>query len=383
MTNSEKNRIRKRIDPTLSNFKNIYGCYVNAAGEIVSTMVIPVAEMKQEEREQYSALFRKVISGVLGKSLLDLSFTTKQVEDSDEHRLLMALRDTHLEDEGMRESFYQEVVDNFELPGKGYVILLAGEVFDIAGEDDDEWSDDSESQFEYYICSICGVKEPKAVLRYMREPKAFHGASTGSLLASPIAGFMFPAFEDNQANIYEFLYFSKGQDDLHKELLEGFFKLDDMPLPANMQKAVFNETLSEALGEECSMDVITGVQAKISARIGDNEGENAAVMPEISLDEVGSILASKGVSEDRIEEFKSLAEDRLGDKVLQASNLLQKSSYRITSSDSDITVDPEQALRIKTRKIDGVTYFLVPVGSDVRVNGVDISMSGIWEEDER
>ena len=63
MRPEEVRRIRKRIDTTLSNFRSIYGCYVNAAGEIVTTMEIPVLDMETEEREMYAAILKKVLSG--------------------------------------------------------------------------------------------------------------------------------------------------------------------------------------------------------------------------------------------------------------------------------------------------------------------------------
>lgn len=40
--------------------------------------------MEQEEAELYLKLLKKSISGTLGKNLLDIEFSTKQVEDSDE-----------------------------------------------------------------------------------------------------------------------------------------------------------------------------------------------------------------------------------------------------------------------------------------------------------
>ena len=43
--------------------------------------------MDEEEAELYLKLLKKSISGTLGKNLLDIEFSTKQVEDSDEHRL--------------------------------------------------------------------------------------------------------------------------------------------------------------------------------------------------------------------------------------------------------------------------------------------------------
>ena len=42
-------------------------------------------------------LLRKTLSGGLGRNLLNLSFSTAQVVDSPEHKLLMALRDSQLQ----------------------------------------------------------------------------------------------------------------------------------------------------------------------------------------------------------------------------------------------------------------------------------------------
>jgi len=48
-------------------------------------------------------------------------------------------------------------------------------------------------------------------------------------------------------------------------------------------------------------------------------------------------------------------------------------AFEVRTPETRIITDPETALRIKTKKIDGVTYILVPAGESVSVNGVDIS----------
>ena len=103
MRPEEIRRIRKRIDTTLSNFRSIYGCYVNAAGEIVSTMEIPVLDMESEEREMYAAVLKKVLSGKAERNQISLEMPADKVGNSDEHRLLMALKSTQLRDENIRE----------------------------------------------------------------------------------------------------------------------------------------------------------------------------------------------------------------------------------------------------------------------------------------
>ena len=54
-------------------------------------------------------MLKKGLSGALGRNLIDIVFSTQQVADSDEHRLLRSLRDSHLKDADVRERFYQTV----------------------------------------------------------------------------------------------------------------------------------------------------------------------------------------------------------------------------------------------------------------------------------
>ena len=64
--------------------------------------------LPQDEAEKYLNLLKKALSGKIGKNLIDIIFSTEQVADSDEHRLLMALRDSQLKDGDIREEFYQK-----------------------------------------------------------------------------------------------------------------------------------------------------------------------------------------------------------------------------------------------------------------------------------
>ena len=61
--------------------------------------------MQQEEQEMYLGLLKKALSGALGKNLVDITFSTAQVADSDEHRLLQPMRQTARTDPASREDF--------------------------------------------------------------------------------------------------------------------------------------------------------------------------------------------------------------------------------------------------------------------------------------
>ena len=377
MRPEEIRRLRKRIDSTLNNFRSIYGCYVNAAGEIVTTMEIPVLDMGSEEREMYAAILKKVLSGKAGRNQISLEFPTDKVGNSDEHRLLMTLKSNQLRDENMRDLLYQRIIESFDMDGESYVILLAADTYDLNTKDvkGEEWSEESNDQFEYFICAICPVKMSKAALQYLPGQQEFRGISTGTLLAPPVIGFVFPVLDEGSADIYQVQYYSKSTYVNHGELITAMFMIDKPPMAADIQKETFNYTLAEALGKECSLDVVTSLQAKLSAKAEVMHEESPSEIAEICIEDIEDILSDKGVSEEKIRDFGESVGKRFdGAGTFNIGNLLQRRAFEVKTPETRIITDPENALRIKTKKIDGVTYILVPAGESVSVNGVEISV---------
>lgn len=377
MTPEDIRRIRKRIDSTLENFSSIYGCYVNGAGDTVATMEIPVLGMDTEEKEMYAATLKKVLSGTQERNLLDIEFTPDQVDSSDEHRLLMALRDSSLKDAGMRELLYQRIRESFHNDGDSYVILLASDTYDLKSKDvkGEEWSEESTEQFAYFLCAICPVKSSKAALQYDAEEQEFRGISTGTLLAAPALGFMFPVLDDGGADIYRASYYSKSSADIHDELIQALFASEQLPMAADVQKETFNTSLADALGKECSLDLVTALQARMSVIAEESKEDDTVTVPVIALEDVEDLLADRGVSEEGIGEFRKTVEERFdGASDFNINNIIQKKKFEVKTPETRIVTEADNALRLKTRTIDGVTYILVPVGESVTVNGVEIAV---------
>ena len=91
MNQKEVSELRRRWRLEKSAVSRIYGCYVNCNKEIVSDLDESLGMMPEEEAEKYLGLLKKSLSGALGKNLIDIIFSTQQVMDSEEHKLLSAL----------------------------------------------------------------------------------------------------------------------------------------------------------------------------------------------------------------------------------------------------------------------------------------------------
>lgn len=377
MNQKELREIRKRFKPEKDSISHVYGCYVNAAKEVVARMDMSVGLMEPEEAEMYMKLLKKTLSGTLGKNLLDIGFSVKQVEESDEHRLLQALRLSHMRDEDMRELFYQRVIESVDMGDESYVILMASDSYDVPfkGSDDEIWEEGSGEVFDYIICCICPVKDAKASLRYYAEEKSFRGASTGHVLGNPEMGFMFPAFDDRGANIYSALYYSRNLSDIHEEFIEAVFNTQEVPMSAGAQKNVFSGLLCEALENECSLEVVKAVHGQIRERLELHKESKDPEVPELYVEDMDDILKGSGVTDEKINVFNELCRRELGESpVMNPNNLIESKKFEMVTSEVKITVDPEYTYTIKTEVIDGSKYILIPVGEGVEVNGIDISV---------
>ena len=101
MNEKEIGEIRRRVRRDRSNMTAVYGCYVNSQNEIVAEFKQSTGIMPENEADKYFGLLKKVLSGSVGKNLLDIRFKTAQVANSPEHKLLMGLRE-NLNNEELR-----------------------------------------------------------------------------------------------------------------------------------------------------------------------------------------------------------------------------------------------------------------------------------------
>ena len=153
---------------------------------------------------------------------MDVTFTTQQVVDSEEHRLLMALKNSALNDEEAVQAFYQKVIQSLTIDGH-YMILLAFDTYDVPYRTKDgETQEEAASEvYSYLVCSVCPVKMTKPALSYFARDNLLHNRSVDWVLSPPEVGFLFPAFDDRAANLYNALYYSRNLAENHEELAEA------------------------------------------------------------------------------------------------------------------------------------------------------------------
>lgn len=382
MNQKELNEIRRRIRPERNSISHIYGCYVNGNKEIISYIDESVGLLTKEEAEKYLGLLKKSLSGALGKNLLDLSFATKQVMDSEEHRLLSALRKTELKDAELRDSFYKCIIDSLVMEEGNYLILMAFDAYDVPHRGKSGDMEDSGEVFKYILCCVCPVKSGKLELGYVPEERRFHSAAITQIVSAPELGFMFPTFDERSANIYNALFYSKNTMEIHQEFIDAVFRTK-VPMSAGKQRETFGSLLSETLEKDCSFDLVQSVHEQLSERISLHKESRDPEPLTVSPEELGDILENSGVTPEEAELFCGKCQEQFGeDAMLRPANIIDGKRLEICTPEVKIILDPRFGYLVQARVINGRKYIMVSADGGVEVNGIGVSIEDEQRESE-
>ena len=373
MNTKEIGEIRRHLRRDRSNITKIYGCYVNDNKEIISQFTRSTGMMSENEGEKYFALLKRTLSGSIGKNLIDINFSTAQVAGSDEHGLLMDLRKTKLEDEALRERFLQKVIETVSLDS-AYLVLMGCDSYDVPfkSKDGESQHDSSDETYTFVVCAVCPVKQTQPKLHYVPEEKLFHDGAMQNIVSAPELGFLFPAFDNRSANIYNALYYTHSPKESHEAFVDAVFHTD-IPKPAYEQKQSFAAILGSALDDECSLDVVQTVHDQMCQRIAMHKEARVAEPLTVSKNEVKEVLSACGISEPHIARFSIDYDEAFGHEAdVHPKNIIDDKRFEIKTPDVSIKVAPDRADLIETRIIGGVKYILICAEEDVEVNGVSI-----------
>lgn len=373
MNEKEIGEIRRHVRRDRSNMSAIYGCYVNGNKEIVSSFRQSVGMMSENEAEKYFGIMKRTLSGTIGKNLIDICFRTNQVADSAEHKMLMELRKTGLQDDELRMEFYQKVIDSVSFE-EGFLILIGCDSYDVPfkSKDGQSQTDASDEVYRYLLCAICPVKQAKSNLRYVAEEKEFHDGGVSQVVSAPEIGFLFPSFDNRSTNIYNALLYTHNIKVSHQDFADAIFHIET-PKPAAEQKKSFEALLSNALGDECNLEAVQTVHDHLRQCIDMHKESKVADPLLISKEQMKSALMTSGISNEHIAKFSVDYDKVFGfEAELHPKNIIDKNRFEIKTPDVSIKVNPERSDLIETRVIGGVKYILICADEDVEVNGVSI-----------
>lgn len=381
MLKSEIAEIKKLFTQKNCSITRICGCYVD--GEKNKKMELKQAflALPEEEMFKYFEILRKTLSGTVGKNLLTLDFPLATESAGGTQEFLLRLRDSKLKDDALLEEFYDKIIETYEYVGN-YLILLVHDVYDVPGKTTDglDMEDASDEVYEYILACICPVNLSKPGLSYNAVENTFQNRIRDWVVSVPETAFLFPAFNDRSADLHSTLYYSKDSEELNEGFVEQLLGCP-LPLSAGGQKETFQTLVEETLGETCDIEVVKNIHEKLTEMVEEHKEELEPLR--LSKNEVKTLFASSGVTNEKMDEFDRHYDETAGESTsLLVSNVMNTRTFEVKTPDVVIKVNPERTDLIETKNINGRQCLVIELGGNVEVNGIAVRSTYNDEDEE-
>ncbi|NLP34146.1 MAG: DUF4317 domain-containing protein [Clostridiales bacterium] len=376
MISSEISEIKKQFKHENSSITKISGCYVDGEKTVKTKFTETFLGMPEEETFKYFEIFKKTLSGRIGKNLINMEFPLDSEFEGGTQHFLMKLRDSELKDESLLDEFYNKVIESYDFTGN-YLILLVYAAYDVPGKTKDNilMDDASDEVYSYILCSLCPVKLSKPGLSYNDETNQFQKRIQDWVVSMPANGFLFPAFNDRSTDIHSILYYSKDSEKLNSDFVDQLLGCR-VPLSAGGQKESFQAIIQETLGEECEYEIVRDIHDKINEFIEEHNQKEITEPLTLDKNEVKNLFSECGVKEERLQEFDSNYDKITGENVsLLASNVINTRTFEVKTPDVVIKVNPERTDLVETKVVDGRKCLVIEINDQVEINGIVVKPS--------
>lgn len=391
MTKKDILEIKRRLKKNECTFTKLCGCYVNSEKSIQLKLEETFLNLKDEEFYKYLDIAKKTLSGTVGNNLLNLDFPLEEEFAGGKQQFLMGLRESKLKNEGILDSFYQLIIDNYDYTGN-YLILIFHDAYDVMTKTSDNVKlDESEEVYEYLLCSICPVTLSKAGLGYLEEENRIGPRLRDWIVNAPDTGFIFPAFTERSTDIHSTLYFTKDASEPHKEFMEFVLGCPPKQTAAeqkNTFQTIINRTIQD---EEKSNKVFSEIQESLNQMVDEHAAFKDSKQEPLLLtnESIQDILQSCDLPEEITKKIEDSYTQQFGDtppivdhlidsKVL-AANAIRKKEQELEEKVQLLQVKLEEVTSLNANTIitdsDDPSSLSVDISPSEDINGTDGSIN--------
>jgi hypothetical protein len=370
--------IRKqfKLDNYLLRIRDIFNVYVKKeSGEIYHQVCQPFQMLEQETQELFLANFKKVLTGKLDSKLFELKFK-RDVEDSTQSILFEGVQADDTEDwqENMlqiAEKMFAHSVYEFDT----VLTFIRGEYRKPTkkrNQESEEGGDDEVYSSQFILCSLNKTDQPKKALLFDYIEKVFKSHSIVDPIInmdSPLSGFLFPAFNDNAADVNHILYCAGKANQPDFGFIDSVLNCEDI-ITAQEDKDCFDFIIKEVIGDETDTTVISNIYEEIDKVIQESNEREESEIPTIGHRDIERILTVSGVEDvdtAKVEHaIKKVVDDEKHE--FKASNLVPK-TIKISTRLAEVSINPKDLKNVKYITYEGKRCLLLEVDEEVVVEG--------------
>ena len=378
MNKNDIANIRKqfKLDNDLMKIREIFNVYVQKeSGEIYHHVSQPFQMLEQEAQELFLQNFKKVLTGNLDTKLFELKFRY-EVEESTQNILFQGL---HVGSSDWQENMLQIVGKMFAHTVYEFdtvVTFIRGEYQKPTRKRDlesEEGGNDEVYSSHFILCSVNKTDQPKKALLFdyiEKEFKANNAVDPIINLAAPLSGFLFPAFNDNSADVNHILYCAGKVNQPDETFIEEVLNCEET-ITAAEDKDCFELILNKVIGDVVDSTVISNVYEEIDKIVQESkEDKEESEAPVLDYKDVERILTVSGVEDvntAKVEHaFKTVVADEKHE--FKASSVVPK-TIKIETKVANVSINPTDLKYVKYITYDGKRCLLLEIDEDVVVEG--------------
>ncbi|HYK73554.1 MAG TPA: DUF4317 domain-containing protein [Pseudoneobacillus sp.] len=369
--------IRKqfKLNNNLLVIREIFTVYVQKeSGEIYHHFCQPFQMLEKETQELFLANFKKVLTGDVDSKLFELKFQ-HGVEGSTQTLLFQGTQAGSLDWQENMLQIVEKMFAHAKYEFDTVVTFIRGEYRKPTRKRDmesEEGGDDAVYSSHFTLCSLNKTDQPKKTLIFDYIEKEFkpNNASDPILnLAAPLSGFMFPAFNDNAADVNRILYYAGKVNQPDVSYIESVLNCEDI-ITAAEDKDIFEVILNKVVGDQVDTRVIANVYEEIDKIVQESAEAEESEPPKLDYKDVSRILEVSGVEnvdEAKVEHaFKDVIADETHE--FKAKSLVPK-SIKVKTEVANLSINPKELKNVKYIMYNGKRCLLIELNEDILIEG--------------
>jgi hypothetical protein len=372
-------QIRKQFKKDNDSLKisNIFNVYImKESSEIYHHQSQPFEMLDSEQQELFLNNFKKLLGGSLDEKLFELKFQ-RDAENNSQLILHQGLLSSDVEE--WKERMLQMVgkmLLNRQYEMDIVITFIRGEYFKPTkrrNEEAEVSERDTVYSFPFILCSINNTQEPKKELLFDYVQKEFkYNFVVDPIinLNAPIAGFLFPCFTDNAADVNHILYSAGKVHEPDHEFIENVLNSEET-MTAKDDKIVFEEIIKDVTRDQLNTSTLSNVYEEINRMIEENEEEEH---PKLDSKDVERVLKMSGLEDISTEKVASAFQKVIDDDKyeIKASSVVPKynsKSIKINTKVANISISPQDLKFVKQVHLSGKRYLMIEVEEDTVIEG--------------
>ena len=382
MNKKEINEIKKNLDKDSGFFtiNHVVTACVDAEKKIKCMTNQMNNLIAEDESELIVAYLKKILSGSIGKNLLEYHFPNDAYLEGGAQLFMNEVLRSKLTDEELVQKYIDRIIEKMEYLST-YTIFTAHCTYAVKNKNknlDDDIGGDSDTNYNFIITAICPVNLRIDGLIYDEQANSIAKKETADRIVDPPTdGFLFPLFSDRQSDINGVLYYSKNAKKPNSSIVEELLGCE-YSMSGVSEKATFHAIMNNVCGDELDLKVINTVNSKIQDIIDRNAHETE--IPTVNSKDISNILWESGISQQKLEHLPKVYETALGEKELTCANLVDKKTV-LSIPGVTVNISKDGMERVHTQTVGGKKCLVIELDEDkMSVNGLETTLEQAKQE---